>query len=163
MKFTKEQNRSIRNYLYDFFLPIHKHLGLENASTSEEIAENIIKKVKLSIRGESEKQIFRGMITTKIFELLMNEKSKRYIKGLDCEVVYRKNNGNQNRVGYYYIVKSDEDLKRIQSVRDKEVKAREKGAYIHTLHDKEFLKQLGHDSNIDRKKLSYGNKKNHSP
>ena len=65
MKFTKEQNKSMRNYLHDFFLPIHEHLGLENSSTSEEIADYIIKKVKLSIKGESEKQVFNYLKPTR--------------------------------------------------------------------------------------------------
>ncbi|KKN58824.1 hypothetical protein LCGC14_0548300 [marine sediment metagenome] len=163
MKFTKEQNKSIKIQLWKYFQPIHKHLGLENSSDIEEITEHIIKKCRLSIKEYYKKLIFKGAISSKIFNILMNEKSPFYIKGLDCEVVYKKGNGLQNRMGHYYIVKDKEDARRIKEKRDIGIRDRQKGSYMHDLHNKEFLKQLGHDSNIDRKQLRYGNKKNHSP
>jgi len=144
---NKTERSKVRTELWNYFQPIHKHLGHENHSTLEEISQYIIKKCNIKISNEYEEVFFKDhIICKKIFEMLMNPKSKYYIKGLVCEVVIEKNkNGFRTHIGHYYIIKTKEEQKRINELNMKSIKARDNKRAIRVIETNEFLKQINYD------------------
>ena len=141
---NKTERSKVRTELWNYFQPIHKHLGHENHSTSEEISQYIIKKCNIKISNEYEEEYFKhNLICYKIFALLMSPKSKYYIKGLVCEVVIEKNKkGIRTGTGHYYIIKTIEEQKRIDQLNMKSIKARDNKRAIRLIETTEFLKQI---------------------
>lgn len=154
MKLSKDKQKQMRNVLWNYFHPMHEHLGFENSSTIYDIVKVIIKKCKLTFRNSSEEKIFRDSTSSRIFTLLMNNKSKYYIKGLLCEPIATGDNGVTRRLGHFYIAKTEDEIKRVKTLSTKLIDGRHNMLYLRTAESYELLKQLEHNGNEDRKRLT---------
>ena len=154
MKLSKEKQKQMRNVLWNYFQPIHKHLGFENSSTIYDIVKVIIKKCKLTFRNSSEEKIFRDSTSSRIFTLLMNNKSKYYIKGLLCEPIAVGDKGVTRRLGHFYIAKTPDEIKRVKQLSTKLIDGRSNMLYLRTAESYELLKQLEHNGDEERKKIT---------
>lgn len=150
---TDDKRKRIRTNLWNYFQPIHKHLGFENSSTVYNIMDVLKKKCNLKFKNESEETIFRNNITCKIFNSLMNNKSKLYIRGLLCEPISISEKGKTRRLGHFYIVKDLTEIKRVKAISEKSISGRSNSVVIRTHESYEFLKQLKYDCDKDRKRL----------
>lgn len=118
---TKKLGKLVRVHLRNYFSPMHKHLGFENAKSIHQIHEYIKKKCGLNGVHEKNCKYFSAWITqyiqTRMRTSILNPKSKYYLRGLLCETV--------KRVGYYYFIKSQDEQGRIKDIVAKEIKGRQ--------------------------------------
>lgn len=141
MKFSKEMKRKIRTRLHKYFLPVHKHFGIENARTISQIAQHLDVTCGLNL-NEDRMELFKGKVSGMIHNLLMsskadkdgNEKNLFYLEGLDCEII--------GIVGYYYFPKSKEEPERIKKAKDRALVERKKSVASRYVLGMDFVDRL---------------------
>ena len=112
LHFDKSKKKQITTALLNSFLPEFQHRGIEKAQTIAQISKFINEKLDLKLTDEK-MMIFKMQLSGRIRETLLNEESKYYLKGLDCEII--------GVVGYYYYPQSEKDEKRIKEARETKV------------------------------------------
>ena len=145
MKLSKEKKRCVRLALYNYFQPLHKHLGFENSSTIFQIVKAITKRCRIKFANDDEERIFRETTTSKIFQTLMDKQCSYYLRGLQCELV--------GRLGHFYFAKTEEEIRRVKQISTKVIDGRINMLSFRLDEIKEWIKQLGYDSSKDMKKL----------
>jgi len=123
MRFEKRVRKQIVQNLWNYFQPMHEHLGEDKAVSIHQIADDIAEQVDIPIRDKKHKWFdadFRFYVSQLIHSKLMNKKSKFYLRGLLCET---RNGRGIRRVGFYYFVKTTQEKDRILENRMAEIKA----------------------------------------
>jgi len=146
MKFRKENKKRIRNQLHNYFLPVHKHFGVENARTVAQVTQHLDVVCRLNL-NEDRMELFKIKVSSMVHNLLMtsrtdkdgNEKNLLYLEGLDCEII-----GN---TGYYYFPKSREEVDRIRKSKQRILSARKKSVDLRYALGLDFINQLEYKPN----------------
>ena len=128
MRIGRENNKKIITMLWKSFMPMHEHLGFENAITIKEIVNKALKCINVT-KSKRDNPYFLELFTAYIGKIILrtisNPKSKKwYLRGLLCETIQES---PHHRVGYYYYPKNKEEYSRIkqlgkQKIRDTEIK-----------------------------------------
>ena len=117
MRVGKGNNKKITIMLWKSFMPMHEHLGFENAITIKEIVSKALECINVT-KSQEKNPYFLELFTTHIGKLILktisNPKSKKwYLRGLLCETIQES---PQHRVGYYYYPKDNEEYSRIKQL-----------------------------------------------
>lgn len=135
MKFTKSQNEKIRKSVWNYFQPIHEHLGRENSSSIHEIANTIQREVNLILNKEG-KELFIAKVGGVIFNELMKPKKRHcnslYIKGLGWFV-------DRKRTGHYFIIQTKAEADAITEHCQKLIISRQKNMHIRKIQYNQHL------------------------
>ena len=124
MRYEKKVKQAIVSYVWNYFQPMHEHIGEEKAidirTLAQDTADNVSQIPVVDKRHKWFKKDFTNYVSHIIHEYLMKKKSKRYLRGLMCET--RSGKGIQRR-GFYYFVQSTFERERIYHNRLGEIKA----------------------------------------
>ena len=138
MKFKKEVKRKIRQHLYNFFRPVDKYMGIENARTVAQVTQHIINVCHFKF-NEDQIQLFRSKLSGMIHTLLMDEREGKnlyYLAGLDCQII--------GIHGYYFFPKNEKEVEDIKKSKDMKLRSLKKGASSRYVLGINFIHQLEH-------------------
>lgn len=128
-KMNKDLCVKASSKLQTFFMPMHEHLGFENAKTTYDIQEYLREELNLNKKHENNcvyfKQWFSSFVTQMVHTSILNPRSKYFLKGLVCETMgYKKGKLiGTGKIGYYYYLKNMVETKRVIKVRQDEINA----------------------------------------